>query len=62
MFSRRSLGAKHALYQAIVHNLAALGVPPLDIKFALIETPAENWGLRGGMLAPELDLGFKIDL
>jgi phenylpyruvate tautomerase PptA (4-oxalocrotonate tautomerase family) len=62
MFSGRSLGAKRALYQAIVHNLAALGVPRLDIKIALIETPPENWGLRGGTPASELDLGFRIDV
>ena len=61
MFSGRSMGAK-ALYQAIVCNLAALGVPPLDIKIALLETPPENWGLRGGMPASEIDLGFKIDV
>src|ERR1700704_841367 len=57
MFSGRSMGAKRALYQAIVRNLAAL-----DIKITLIETPADNWGLRGGMAASEIDLGFKIDV
>jgi phenylpyruvate tautomerase PptA (4-oxalocrotonate tautomerase family) len=62
MFSGRSMGAKRTLYQAIVHNLAALGVPPLDIKITLIETPPENWGLRGGMPASEIELGFKIDV
>jgi len=62
MFSGRSGGAKRALYQAIVRNLAALGVPSLDIKITLIETPPENWGLRGGMPASEIDLGFKIDV
>jgi tautomerase-like protein len=62
MFSGRSISAKRMLYQAIVRNLAALDVPPLDIKIALIETPPENWGLRGGMPASEIDLGFKIDV
>ena len=62
MFSGRSLAAKRALYQAIVRNLAAFDVPPLDIKIVLIETPPENWGLRGGMPASEIDLGFKIDV
>ncbi|HEV7635039.1 MAG TPA: tautomerase family protein [Bradyrhizobium sp.] len=62
MFSGRSMGAKRALYQAIVHNLAALGVPELDIKITLIETPPENWGVRGGTPASEIDLGFKIDV
>jgi len=62
MFSGRSMGAKRTLYQAIVRNLAAVGIPPLDIKITLIETPPENWGLRGGMPASEIDLGFKIDV
>jgi len=62
MFSGRSMGAKRALYQAIVRNLAALDVPPLDIKITLIESPPENWGIRGGMPASEIDLGFKIDV
>ena len=62
MFSGRSMGAKRALYQAIVRNLAALDVPPSDIKITLLETPPENWGVRGGMPASEIDLGFKIDV
>ena len=56
------MAAKRALYQAVVRNLAAFGVPPLDIKITLIETPPENWGLRGGMPASEIDLGFRIDV
>jgi hypothetical protein len=44
LFSGRSMDAKRALYQAIVRNLAALGVPALDIKIALIETPPEKLG------------------
>jgi Tautomerase enzyme len=61
MFSGRSMDAKRTLYQAIIRNLVPLGVPALDIKITLIETPPENWGLRGGMPASEIDLGFKID-
>jgi hypothetical protein len=62
MFSGRSMDAKRSLYQAIVRNLVPLGVPALDIKITLIEIPPENWGLRGGMPASEIDLGFKIDV
>jgi phenylpyruvate tautomerase PptA (4-oxalocrotonate tautomerase family) len=62
MFSGRSMGAKRALYQAIVRNLAALDVPSSDIKITLIETPRENWGVRGGTPASEIDLGFKINV
>jgi hypothetical protein len=62
MFSGRSMGAKRLLYQAIVRNLAALGVPELDIKITLIEAPPQNWGVRGGKPVSEIDLGFRIDV
>ena len=62
MFSGRSLDARRKLYRAIVQNLATLGIPATDIKITLIETPPENWGLRGGIPASEIDLGFKIDV
>lgn len=62
LFSGRSMNAKRALYRAIVDRLAALGVPGNEIKITLIEVPLENWGLRGGIPASELDLGIKIDV
>jgi phenylpyruvate tautomerase PptA (4-oxalocrotonate tautomerase family) len=62
MFSGRSMSAKRALYQAIVRNLGTLDVPPLDIKISLHELPSENWGIRGGMPASEIELGFKVDV
>jgi phenylpyruvate tautomerase PptA (4-oxalocrotonate tautomerase family) len=62
LFAGRSLATKKALYQAIVGNLEKVGVPPHDIKITLIEVPADNWGLRGGQPASEIDLGFKIKI
>ncbi|MDI4234095.1 tautomerase family protein [Bradyrhizobium sp. Arg237L] len=62
LFSGRSLETKRALYGALVANLSALGVPATEIKIILIEVPAENWGLRGGHPASEIDLGFKVDV
>ena len=62
LFAGRSMEAKRALYKAMVANLAALGVPETEVKTVLIEVPAENWGLRGGYPASEIDLGFKIDV
>src|SRR5258705_11128897 len=50
LFTGRSMEAKR--------NLSALGVPPMDIKIVLVEVPAENWGVRGGEAASEIDLGF----
>lgn len=62
LFSGRSLEAKRRLYKTLVANLSELGVPATEIKIILFEVPAENWGLRGGHPASEVDLGFKIDV
>ncbi len=60
LFAGRSLEAKRALYKAIVARLGALGVPPLDVKITLIEVPLENWGIRGGHAACDVDLGYAV--
>ncbi|OYU86793.1 MAG: 4-oxalocrotonate tautomerase [Bradyrhizobiaceae bacterium PARB1] len=62
MFAGRSIEAKRNLYRAIVQNLAALGVPELEIKIVLNEAPLENWGVRGGLPASEIELSFKVDV
>jgi phenylpyruvate tautomerase PptA (4-oxalocrotonate tautomerase family) len=62
MFSGRSMDAKRLLYRTLVANLSEMGVPANEIKIVLIEVPAENWGLRGGLPASEIDLGFKVDV
>ena len=56
----RSLEAKRALYQAIVRRLEALGTPPKDVFVVLHEPPMQNWGIRGGLPASEVDLGFEV--
>jgi phenylpyruvate tautomerase PptA (4-oxalocrotonate tautomerase family) len=62
LFAGRSMEAKRALYQAIVRNLEAVGVPSVDIKITLIEVPLENWGIRGGYPGSEVDLGFAVNV
>lgn len=62
MFSGRSIDAKRLLYRTLVANLSEMGVPANEIKIILVEVPAENWGLRGGLPASEIDLGFKVDV
>ncbi len=62
LFEGRSLAAKRALYQALVRNLGKLDIPPDHIKVVLRESPAENWGVRGGIPASEVDLGFRVDV
>jgi phenylpyruvate tautomerase PptA (4-oxalocrotonate tautomerase family) len=60
LFAGRSMDAKRALYKAIVQGLGQLGVKPDDITIMLHEVPAENWGIRGGQPASEVDLGFEV--
>ncbi len=62
LFAGRTLNAKRALYQAIVRNLGELGIAAGDIFIVLHEVPLENWGVRGGAPASEVDLGFKVDV
>lgn len=62
LFAGRSAEAKKALYQAIVKNLGALGIAPDDIFIVLHEVELENWGIRGGVPASEVDLGFKVEI
>jgi len=59
-FAGRSLEAKRALYREIVGRLAPVGIPANDILIVLREVPLENWGVRGGQAACDVDLGFPI--
>lgn len=61
-FSGRSGVAKRALYAAIVRNLTALGIPSDHVVVLLREAPTENWGVRGGRAASDVELGFKVDI
>jgi hypothetical protein len=61
-FSGRSLDAKRALYRTVVANLGRLGIPADHVKILLRELPRENWGIRGGQAASDVDLGFKVDV
>ena len=60
MFAGRTLVAKRALYKAIVRNLEPFGVPAKDVKIILIEVAAESVGMRGGVAACDLDIGYEI--
>jgi len=48
--------------RGIVRNLGDEGVPAKDILIVLNEPPLENWGIRGGTPAAEVELGFRLDL
>src|SRR4051812_45790859 len=61
-FAGRSLDAKRQLYRTIVHNLEPFGIPNDHVKILLRELPRENWGIRGGQAATDVELGFKVDV
>ena len=62
MFAGRSRQAKRLLYQALVRNFGTLGVAPTDVFVVLQEPPLDNWGIRGGQMASEVDLGFEVQV
>ncbi len=61
-FPGRSQDAKQTLYRVIVQNLGAIGVPASDIMVVMLEPPMENWGIRGGRPASDVDLGYRVDI
>ena len=61
-FAGRSIEAKRNLYQSLVARLGDLGIPGDHIVILLRESPLENWGVRGGQAACDIDLGFKLDI
>jgi phenylpyruvate tautomerase PptA (4-oxalocrotonate tautomerase family) len=63
MFKGRTYKSKKNLYQAIVKNLNDWpGITGSDIFIVLHEEPRENWGIRGGKPATEVNFNFAIDV
>lgn len=62
MFPGRSLEAKRTLYRAIVTRFGEVGVPASEINILLNAPPLEDFGLRGGQAACDLELGFRVDV
>jgi len=60
LFPGRSLEAKRRLYQSIVRRFGELGIEPADVFIVLNEPPLANWGIRGGIPASEVELGFNL--
>lgn len=62
-FQGRSMDAKRNLYKNIVAELSArAGIKGDDVAIILHEVPLENWGVRGGKPASEVDIGFKVNI
>lgn len=62
LFPGRSIDAKRNLYQEIVTRFGKLGIAPADIFIVLHEPPLDNWGIRGGYPASEINIGFNLNV
>lgn len=61
-FAGRSVEAKRNLYREIVTRLETLGIPADHVTIVLRESALENWGVRGGRAACDVDLGFDVNV
>jgi len=62
LFPGRALDAKRKLYHSVIRRFGEIGIAPSDIFIVLNELPLDNWGIRGGVPASEVDLGFKLNV
>jgi phenylpyruvate tautomerase PptA (4-oxalocrotonate tautomerase family) len=61
LFSGRTTDTKKNLLRLIFERFQRdLGIAPQDVEITLIESPKENWGIRGKP-GDELALSYKID-
>lgn len=61
-FAGRSVDAKRKLYRAIVDKLEPLGIPRDHVLTTVRDHPLENWGVRGGVAACDVNLGFDVNV
>ena len=61
-FAGRSVDAKRKLYRAIVDKLEPLGIPRDHVLTTVRDHPLENWGVRGGVAACDVKLGFEVNV
>ena len=63
MFSGRTTETKRKLFQLIVNSLfEKLGINKEEVFILINEQPRENWGVRGGLSAGDIELGFKVEI
>lgn len=63
MFTGRTKETKKKLFQTIVNKLETNSLFSKEQVFIILnEQPLENWGVRGGIPADEINLDFKINI
>ncbi len=61
MFSGRTKETKRALYKSLVDVLEKHGIGKENVRIVMYEVPKDNWGIRGGKMASEVELGFETE-
>ena len=62
MFSGRTLDTKKKLYKELFALANSAGLEDSNMNVILEDIEKENWGIRGGQPASEVDLGFSTDV
>ncbi|TFF10523.1 tautomerase family protein [Cellulosimicrobium funkei] len=60
-FTGRTREAKRALVAALYDVVPALGLTVDDVELVILESPRENWGIRG-VSGDELALSYRVDV
>ncbi|WNV74297.1 tautomerase family protein [Geodermatophilus sp. DSM 44513] len=59
-FAGRSVDAKRSLYREVVDRLSPFGIPEDHVTILVRDSGTENWGIRGGRAACDIDLEFDV--
>lgn len=62
LFSGRTLKTKRSLYKELFKLVNSLGVTDRNMNVIVEDIEKENWGIRGGQPASEVELGFDTDI
>ena len=63
LFEGRSKETKRKLYRELTGRLEEKGITRKEkVMIILNEIKKENWGIRGGLPADEIDLGYRVDI
>jgi 4-oxalocrotonate tautomerase family enzyme len=63
MFMGRSSEVKKQLFKTLVGNIQKkLSVDPSEVFILINENPKENWGIRGGIQASDIELNYNVEV
>ncbi len=62
MFTGRSDAAKRACLEGLMAQVPqAIGMPTRDLEIVILESPKNNWGIRG-KVADQLELTYRVEV